>query len=99
MAMGAAVVKGDPEEMRRLAPEIDFNAVAQPRTLPGMTLMRLAAENAFRKDSDKSAPEDLAVIKILLALGAKPNPGSTPPCASKTRRSSACCWKDEPIRI
>lgn len=74
-AMGAAVVKGDLEAMRRLAPKIDINTVAQPRKLPGMTLMRLAAENAFRKDSDKSSPEDVAVIKTLLELGAKPNPG------------------------
>ena len=40
-----------------------------------MTLMRLAAENASDKNGDKSAPEDLAVIKTLLELGAKAGPG------------------------
>ena len=74
-AMGEAVVKGDLEAMRRLAPGIDLNTVAQPEEQPGMTLMRLAAENASDKNGDKTAPEDLAVIKTLLELGAKPNPG------------------------
>ena len=74
-AMGAAVVKGDLEEMRRLAPKIDLDTVAQPEGAPGMTLMRLAAENASDKNGDKSAPEDLAVIKTLLELGAKAGPG------------------------
>jgi len=74
-AMGEAVVKGDLEAMRRHAPGIDLNAVAQPDQQPGMTLMRLAAENASDKNDGKPAPEDLTVIKTLLELGAKPNPG------------------------
>jgi hypothetical protein len=74
-AMGAAVVQGDLEAMRRLAPQVDLNTIAQPRKFPGMTLMRLAAEKAFNEDSDKSTPQRLAVVQTLLQLGAKPNPG------------------------
>ena len=74
-AMGEAVMKGDLEAMRRLAPEIDLNTIAQPEQQPGMTLMRLAAENASDKNDGQPAPEDLAVIKTLVELGAKPNPG------------------------
>jgi len=74
-AMGAAVVKKDLAEMRRLAPTLDLNSVADPEQSPGMTLMRLAAEKASDKNSDQTAPEDLAVITTLLELGAKPNPG------------------------
>ena len=74
-AMGAAVVQGDLEAMRRLAPQIDVNTITQPSKFPGMTLMRLAAEKAFNEDSNQSTPQDLAVVQTLLQLGAKPNPG------------------------
>jgi len=74
-AIGEAVMRGNLEEVRRLAPAIDLNTVGQPDQAPGMTLMRLAAENASDKIGNESAPEDLAVIKTLVELGAKPNPG------------------------
>jgi hypothetical protein len=69
--MGEAVVKRDVATLTRLAPQADLNA-AGPE---GMTLVRLAVEQADTWQSRADVPPALPVVQSLLRLGARPGPG------------------------
>ncbi len=70
-AMAVAVVDRDLETMRRIGPTVDVNAVGKHDT----TLLRLAID---RDPIGVPQPSDVAevpVVKLLLALGARPDSG------------------------
>ena len=69
--MGAAVVQGDTGTLLRIGPTVDVNAVAEG----DRTLLRLAVEQIYEAKSPKQIQAELAVVRTLLALGAKPGSG------------------------
>ena len=68
--LGAAVVRGDTAALVTLAPGAEINAPGES----GMTLMRLAVEGAAGTSPGQEQTR-LPVIRTLLSLGARPEPG------------------------
>ena len=69
--MGAAVVQGDTATLLRLGPTVDVNTVAEG----DRTLLGLAMEQLDEAKSPQRIQSELAVVRTLLALGAKPSSG------------------------
>lgn len=70
-SMGAAVVRGDLDELRRVAPSVDLQATGDR----GMTLIRLAAEQVpINEVATERVRVTVAVVEELLRLGAAPDP-------------------------
>lgn len=70
--MGAAVVRRDTAALLALAPEVDVNHEGKG----GMTLLRLAVDQAFESGgADSSIPSALPVVRTLIGLGARPEQG------------------------
>lgn len=74
----AAVSKMDEKNVRRLAPEVDVNAVGEL----GMTPLKFAIEKV-----DNAPPEQVAarmeMIRILLSVGAKPDSALPNACGAR----------------
>jgi hypothetical protein len=74
----AAVSKMDETNVRRLAPEVDVNAVGEL----GMTPLKFAIEKV-----DSAAPEQVAarmdMIRVLLSVGAKPDSALPTACGAR----------------
>ncbi len=70
--MGAAIVRRDVPALQRASAGVDVNTVGDS----DMTLLRLAVEEEFASQSaTANTSSELPIVKALLALGAKPDPG------------------------
>jgi hypothetical protein len=70
--MGQAVVRRDVAALRQSAPKANVNEVGSD----GMTLLRLAVMEADSAQSGgKNPPSEVPIVRVLIALGAKPDSG------------------------
>jgi hypothetical protein len=71
----AAIYKQDAQQVQRIAHEVDVNAVAPGSWVrPSYTPLKFAVEKYVASEGKADAKGRLEMIRLLLSLGAKPNP-------------------------